>query len=120
MQYRRRLDLDIEEVRPDLDILRNASRELRTSTKFKETLKIVLVVGNTLNGSTFRGNAQGFQLGSLLKVIFITSPLCHCQLLTSPSAQRDQDRQRWLGLPDVAALPGPCSLAERPETRYIR
>lgn len=40
MQFRRRLDLDIEEVRPDLDILRNASRELRSSSKFKQTLQV--------------------------------------------------------------------------------
>jgi len=40
MQYRRKLDLDIEEVRPDLNILRNASRELRSSSKFKETLQV--------------------------------------------------------------------------------
>lgn len=41
MQFRRRLDLDIEEVRPDLDILRNASRELRSSSKFKQTLQVM-------------------------------------------------------------------------------
>jgi hypothetical protein len=30
----------------------------------------VLVVGNALNGSTFRGGARGFQLEALLKVNF--------------------------------------------------
>lgn len=68
MQYRRKLDLEIEEVRPDLNILRNVSRELRGSMKFKQTLQVVLVLGNTLNGSTFRGGARGFQLDSLLKL----------------------------------------------------
>jgi hypothetical protein len=30
--------------------------------------KAVLAVGNALNGYTFRGNARGFQLESLIKV----------------------------------------------------
>ncbi|PPQ84655.1 hypothetical protein CVT24_006861 [Panaeolus cyanescens] len=68
MQYRRKLLLEIEEVRPELNILRNASRELRSSTKFRQTLQVILLIGNTLNGSTFRGNAKGFQLDSLLKL----------------------------------------------------
>lgn len=40
MQYRRKLDLDIEEIRPDLNILRNASHELRSSSKFKQILQV--------------------------------------------------------------------------------
>lgn len=60
--------MDLEELRPELSILRNATDELRASTKFKTVLQIVLAVGNTLNAATFRGNAQGFQLEALLKV----------------------------------------------------
>jgi hypothetical protein len=44
MIYRRRLELDIEEIRPDLDILHNASRELKTSQRFRRVLQ---VCGNT-------------------------------------------------------------------------
>lgn len=40
MLYRRKLELDIEEIRPELDILRNASRELRSSGKFKQLLQV--------------------------------------------------------------------------------
>ena len=40
MQYRRKLDLDIEEIRPDLNIFRNACQELRSSLKFKSTLHV--------------------------------------------------------------------------------
>lgn len=35
---------------------------------FLTICQVVLVLGNTLNGSTFRGGARGFQLDSLLKV----------------------------------------------------
>lgn len=65
---RRRFEMDLEELRPELSILRNATDELRASAKFKSVLQVVLAVGNSLNAATFRGNAQGFQLEALLKV----------------------------------------------------
>lgn len=68
MLYRRRLEIDIAEIRPELDALWNASRELRNCKSFKQILQIVLAVGNALNGSSFRGGARGFQLDALLKV----------------------------------------------------
>ncbi|KAG6861568.1 hypothetical protein C0995_014864 [Termitomyces sp. Mi166 len=68
MLYRRKLDLDIAEIRPELNILRSASRELRSSSKFKYILQAVLSVGNALNESTFRGGARGFRLDALLKL----------------------------------------------------
>lgn len=70
--YRRKLDLEIEEIRPELNILRNASREVRHSNRFKQVLQAILAVGNALNGSTFRGEARGFQLEALLKVCMTT------------------------------------------------
>ena len=74
MVYRRKLELDVEEIRPELNLLRNACRELRSSQRFKEVLKVVLTVGNALNGSTFRGGARGFQLEALLKVLDFLIP----------------------------------------------
>ncbi|GAA6056774.1 hypothetical protein JCM3770_006127 [Rhodotorula araucariae] len=68
MLYRRRLDMEMEELRPDLAILRAASDELRSSKRFQTLLKTVLAIGNTLNGGTFRGGAAGFSLDSLLKL----------------------------------------------------
>jgi len=44
MFYRRKLDLDIEEIRPELGILRNASQELRSSTKFRKILQVRYVL----------------------------------------------------------------------------
>jgi len=76
--YRRKLDLEIEEIRPELNILRNASREVRHSNKFKQVLQAILAVGNTLNGSTFRGEARGFQLEALLKVCMTTASELYC------------------------------------------
>lgn len=68
MIYRRKLELDVAEIQPDLEMVRKAATELRESTKFKTVLSTVLAVGNALNGNTFRGGARGFQLESLLKL----------------------------------------------------
>lgn len=76
MITRRRFDMDLEELRPELAILRNATDELRASAKLREVLRIVLAVGNRLNAATFRGNAGGFQLDALNKV---SEPLLYAE-----------------------------------------
>lgn len=43
----------------------------RTETLiFPSRAQIVRAIGNTLNASTYRGNAHGFQLEALMKVSF--------------------------------------------------
>ncbi len=44
MVFRRKVELDIEEVRPDLDIVRSASKELRGSERFRDVLKVTLTI----------------------------------------------------------------------------
>ncbi|KZV64586.1 actin-binding FH2, partial [Peniophora sp. CONT] len=68
MIFRRRLELDVEELRPELDIVRCAGKEMRGGDRFRGVLGAVLAVGNALNGSTFRGGARGFKLDALLKL----------------------------------------------------
>jgi hypothetical protein len=68
MVFRRRFEMDLEELKPELTMLRGATDELRTSIAFQRVLAIVLAVGNALNAATFRGNARGFQLDALLKL----------------------------------------------------
>jgi hypothetical protein len=40
MIYRRKLELDVEEIRPELDILHSASREIKASQRFKRVLQV--------------------------------------------------------------------------------
>ncbi|SPO21738.1 related to Diaphanous protein homolog 1 [Ustilago trichophora] len=68
MVYMRKFELDLEELKPDLRILKHAVDEINASTKFKSVLHTVLTIGNVLNSSTFRGEAAGFQLSDLLKL----------------------------------------------------
>lgn len=68
MIYRRKFEMDLEELRPEMNLLRGAHDELRSSVPFRRVLATVLALGNALNGGSFRGGASGFQLDALLKL----------------------------------------------------
>jgi hypothetical protein len=46
-----------------------ARTELRMSTALQEVLYMVLVVGNYMNAGSYGGNAIGFRLSSLWKLV---------------------------------------------------
>ncbi|KAG0149853.1 hypothetical protein CROQUDRAFT_668962 [Cronartium quercuum f. sp. fusiforme G11] len=68
MIYRRRFETEVDELGPELGVLRCATAEIRNSLKLRKIMLCVLEIGNVLNASTFRGNATGFELSALLKV----------------------------------------------------
>ncbi|KAF9200795.1 hypothetical protein BGZ49_008981 [Haplosporangium sp. Z 27] len=68
MIFRRRLEIDVGELKPEMDVLRLTIDELHNSKRLKALLKTVLLMGNHLNATSFRGNAYGFQLDALLKI----------------------------------------------------
>lgn len=67
------------------------------------------MIGNTLNGSTFRGGARGFQLDALLKVDFIDLGIKQSPYLYL--VERNENSQRWTRLSYLASLPGSGSHA---------
>jgi len=70
------------------------------------------MIGNTLNGSTFRGGARGFQLDALLKVNFIDSR--NGRGSYPYVAERNEDCKRRTRLSDLAPLSGPGTHAVGP------
>ncbi|KAG0314255.1 hypothetical protein BGZ99_008272 [Dissophora globulifera] len=68
MIFRRRLEIEVGELKPEMDVLRLTIEELYSSKRLKSLLKTVLLIGNHLNSTSFRGNAYGFQLDALLKI----------------------------------------------------
>ncbi|KAJ3295039.1 hypothetical protein HDU76_006893, partial [Blyttiomyces sp. JEL0837] len=68
IHYRQRFNEEIEEVTPDLSTVEDAIKAVRSSEKLKKVLQAVLVIGNFMNGGSFRGGAYGFQIESLLKL----------------------------------------------------
>jgi len=56
------------EVRQDLENLKLAVREVRDSKKFLKVMENILVLGNFINGGTFRANFTGFKIETLTKI----------------------------------------------------
>eukprot|EP00727_Mastigamoeba_balamuthi_P008382 m51a1_g4166 putative actin binding protein (1117) ;mRNA; r:292692-297037 len=66
--FSQRFPVRLSDVRPNADSLSQALSEVRSSASFKKILELVLVVGNFLNGGTFRGGANGVRLDALGKL----------------------------------------------------
>ena len=66
--FMRRFESEVNEVIDNVCTVLKAFQELKESLKFKNVLKICLMIGNFMNGTSFRGNAKGFQLEALLKM----------------------------------------------------
>lgn len=52
-----------------MELLNKACDQLKSSQSLVKILEMVLVVGNHLNGGSFRGSASGFKLNALLKLM---------------------------------------------------
>ncbi|KAJ3155689.1 hypothetical protein HDU86_004158 [Geranomyces michiganensis] len=68
MLFRKRFEEEVEEVIPDMETVLLACEQVRNSKRLRSLLKQVLVLGNYLNGSSFRGDAHGFKLEALLNL----------------------------------------------------
>ncbi|KAI5075596.1 hypothetical protein GOP47_0009672 [Adiantum capillus-veneris] len=58
----------VGDLRKGLNIVNNASKEVRESLKLRQIMQTILSLGNALNQGTARGSAIGFKLDSLLKL----------------------------------------------------
>eukprot|EP01132_Coremiostelium_polycephalum_P006035 gene6035-7519_t len=58
----------VEDILPDIKAVKHASHEIKNSKRLHEILKMVLAIGNYVNGSTTRGGAYGFKLETLSKM----------------------------------------------------
>ncbi|KAI8336356.1 hypothetical protein BC941DRAFT_428994 [Chlamydoabsidia padenii] len=52
-----------------MDSIRKASVSLHDAISFKELLQLILLLGNFLNGNTYRGGAFGVRIGSINKLV---------------------------------------------------
>ncbi|RKO97470.1 actin-binding FH2 [Caulochytrium protostelioides] len=66
MLYVHRFAGEMQELLPDVQTLIDASAQVRNNLPLRKLLARILVVGNYLNGSSFRGNAKSFHIDALL------------------------------------------------------
>ncbi|KAL3212186.1 hypothetical protein MRX96_036158 [Rhipicephalus microplus] len=72
--------LQMEEFRPSVDALKpqldnyiGVCQEILTNRSLKEFLKLILITGNFINSGSYAGNAFGFRLNTLPKLLDIRS-----------------------------------------------
>ncbi|KAI3824940.1 hypothetical protein L1987_06413 [Smallanthus sonchifolius] len=73
MFFRLSYTSEVSELKNTLQTLEMACKELRTRGLFVKLLEAVLKAGNRMNVGTSRGNAQAFDLNSLLKLSDVKS-----------------------------------------------
>ena len=71
--FKLKFDVHRAELAGTLDLVGRACSEVRSSAALRSILKIVLKLGNMLNGGTGRGGSYGYRLDSLSKLATIKS-----------------------------------------------
>eukprot|EP00850_Spirogloea_muscicola_P006284 SM000029S10579 [mRNA] locus=s29:870494:880058:- [translate_table: standard] len=66
--FKLQFKVQVADLRANLELVRNASREVRESGALRRIMQTILSLGNALNQGTTRGQAIGFKLDSLLKL----------------------------------------------------
>ncbi|ORZ09817.1 formin homology 2 domain-domain-containing protein [Absidia repens] len=59
----------LQRLRHQMDNVKQASVSLYGASSFKELLQLILLLGNFLNGNTYRGGAFGVRIGSINKLV---------------------------------------------------
>jgi len=67
--YKREFDQKVSEMKEDIKVVVLCVREIKASPKLSAILKFILVLGNYMNAGGFSGNAVGYKLSSILKLI---------------------------------------------------
>ena len=59
---------NLQKITDEYTLVTNAAEQLKKCTLFVTVLEGILAVGNHLNGGTYRGQARGFRLETLLRL----------------------------------------------------
>jgi hypothetical protein len=98
-EFQRSFEQKLEVIYGSLCVLEAAFKEIRNSKKLVKVLEYVLAVGNYINGNTPRGQAFGFKLNSLPKILEVRSAVDEKSTLMHWIAQELETNQ-----PDIANL----------------
>ena len=67
MHYKKKFQVWFSEIKPKLQAVLEASKEVQRSKRLKKMLELILAFGNYMNRGQ-RGNAVGFKLSSLTRI----------------------------------------------------
>ena len=67
LHYKKKFTIWLNELRPKIQAVLEASKEVQRSKRLKRMLELILAFGNYMNSGQ-RGNAHGFKLNSLTRI----------------------------------------------------
>ncbi|XP_077477074.1 inverted formin-2 [Stigmatopora argus] len=90
----------LEMLEPKVKLLEEACHSLRTSTLIPTFCRLILDVGNFLNYGSHTGNAEGFKISSLLKLIETKANKSRITLLHHILEEAEVNHPQLLALPE--------------------
>lgn len=66
--FKNMYDEHVRDVRDGVEAIRQGTETIRKSNSIKSLFELILMIGNVLNNSSFRGGAFGFRVNSLNSV----------------------------------------------------
>uniref|UniRef100_A0A8C8H997 Inverted formin, FH2 and WH2 domain containing n=1 Tax=Oncorhynchus tshawytscha TaxID=74940 RepID=A0A8C8H997_ONCTS len=90
----------LQMMQPKAELLDEACESLRVSTRLPSFCKLILDVGNFLNYGSHTGNAEGFKIGTLLKLTETKANKSRITLLHHILQEAEQNHDDLLNLPD--------------------
>ncbi|KAF1377084.1 hypothetical protein PFLUV_G00218260 [Perca fluviatilis] len=90
----------LENLKPKAELLDRACQSVKESVRLPSFCKLILSVGNFLNYGTHTGNAEGFKIGTLLKLTETKANKSRITLLHHILEEAEQNHPDLLNLPD--------------------
>ncbi|XP_071951064.1 uncharacterized protein [Antedon mediterranea] len=100
MLLKAEFEANIEYLHPSLDTVIEASLALLKCKSLKEILYLILLTGNFLNSGGYAGNAYGFKMSSLLKLVETRANKPRMNLLHHVVTLAEQKEKKLLNFPN--------------------
>ncbi|KAH9488450.1 hypothetical protein Btru_062772 [Bulinus truncatus] len=91
---------NMEWIRPSIEAVIQAARDIQESKSLKELIFLILVSGNYLNSGNYAGNAAGFKLSSLLKLTELRANKPGVNLMHYVAQEAAEKNARLLKFPE--------------------
>ncbi|XP_033103460.1 inverted formin-2-like isoform X2 [Anneissia japonica] len=102
----------IEYLRPSLHTIHNACDDILSSETIEEFLVLILNIGNFMNSGCYAGNAAGFKVSSLLKLIDTKANKPRMNLMHYIVERAEEQNRGMLDFPDeMESLHDACRLS---------
>ncbi|GFN97952.1 Fh2 domain-containing protein 1, partial [Plakobranchus ocellatus] len=97
---REEFNTTIEWIRPSIEAVLQAAKDIQENTSLRELIFLILISGNYLNSGNYAGNAAGFKLSSLLKLTELRANKPKMNLMHYVAQEAEEKNPRLLDFPN--------------------